>query len=80
MDLFKINKSMNVVCRSEKTRSGFRHIAELYLNGSAIEKATASYVNRTWERFTYQSVIIKLIEKSERLTQRQKTLFLKKIK
>ena len=43
---------MTVRCRSERTRYGFRHLAEA--EGAS---AKACYYNRTWERFEFQSVL-----------------------
>ena len=61
MRIFKLDNEYSVVCETEKTRSGFRHVAVLTRNGSSISKAIKSYYNRTWERYQFQSVLIKLI-------------------
>ena len=66
MKTFKINKNIEVVCRSENTRYGFRHLAELQKNGwEAIATAKVCYYNRTWERYEYESVLEKLVENCE---------------
>jgi hypothetical protein len=39
------------------TRSGFYHKSKLYFNGELLSEARASYLNRTWEAYTYQSVM-----------------------
>lgn len=41
----------------KKTSYGFKHEAELFKNGSFINKAKCTYYNRTWERYEYESVI-----------------------
>ena len=39
------------------TRNGFYHKSKLYLNGELLSEARASYLNRTWESYRYQSVM-----------------------
>jgi hypothetical protein len=39
------------------TRSGFYHKSKLYFNGELLSEARASYLNRTWESYTYQTVM-----------------------
>ena len=41
---------------------GFNHRAKLYYDGIYIRKDIRQYNNRSWERFTYQSVLIKVFE------------------
>ena len=50
------------ICRSRNTRHGFAHDAELILgDGYLIGEATRNYLNRTWERYQYQSVMMDLV-------------------
>lgn len=42
-------------------RSGFVHETELYRNDRLIGKNKAQYYNRTWECYTYQSVMKSLV-------------------
>ena len=79
MQTFKINKDSEIVCRSEGTRYGFRHLASLMVNGHEIEKDKACYYNRTWERFQFETVIRGVLGKTERITKRQKDIFLRRI-
>lgn len=65
MKLFKINKRIEIVCNAEKTRSGFRHLATLFVNGTETGKAKCTYQNRTWERYEFQSVLSKVIGESD---------------
>ena len=59
------------------TGSGFMHETELYIDSWQASAARCNYINRTWERYTYQTVMLdavyKLIEKE---TNREKTAFL----
>lgn len=77
MTTFAMGK-ITVVCEFESTRSGFRHIAVLLINGCERGRAKCCYLNRTWECFQYESVLRKLITDTNALTKRQKTLFTKK--
>jgi hypothetical protein len=61
---FRINDRLTIHCRSEKTRSGFRHLASLFENGLITIGAKVCYLNRTWERYEFQSVIQELGRKA----------------
>lgn len=62
--VFKINDDTEIVCQIKKERTGFVHEATLYIDG--VEKGTAKkvYANRTWERFTFASVLNKLLRQT----------------
>jgi hypothetical protein len=74
MRTFRINEKIEIVCVSEKTRNGFRHLATLLFNGSEVDKAKCCYLNRTWERYEFQSVMSNLIEKSKALSEDEKQI------
>jgi len=78
MQIFKCGK-MTIICKSESTRSGFRHVATLFLGGFGRDTAKCCYLNRTWERFEFETVILKLLEKTTMLTARSKAAFRKKL-
>ncbi len=78
MRTFKIDENTLIVCNSEGTRSGFRHTANLMINGYQQGVAKICYLNRTWEKFEFQSVMEKLIKVTD-LTPEQKSTFLSKI-
>lgn len=50
-------------CYTTDTRSGFCHTAHLMGWKYNITDTKASYYNRTWERFEYESVLKRAIEK-----------------
>lgn len=50
-------------CYTTDTRSGFCHTAHLMGWSYDITDTKASYYNRTWERFEYESVLKRAIEK-----------------
>ena len=50
---------------SVSTRNGFKHIAELHDDaGELLATAKINYLNRTWEAYTFQSVLHKLVDNS----------------
>ena len=65
MKMFKINEKIEIVCTSESTRYGFRHLATLFVNGSETIKGKCTYQNRTWESYEFQSVLSEVINKSD---------------
>lgn len=76
MKIFKINDKYEITCTSEKTRYGFRHLANLYRTGQSgtttlINKAKVCYYNRTWESFEFESVLYDLLKKSKVFTEEE---------
>jgi len=63
MKTFRINKEYQIVCDSQKTRNGFKHVAKLKQNTfyNTISETKVCYLNRTWESFEYETVIEKLL-------------------
>jgi len=61
---FPINKEYSIEAHWEKTSRGFRHVVKLLKNGREVDIATENYLNRTWERFDYETAINKLLEKN----------------
>jgi len=64
MRIFKITKDIEVVCESQKTRNGFRHLATLLRNGIEKETGKCCYLNRTWEKYEFQSVLSDVVRKA----------------
>ena len=59
------------------TRSGFQHETELYIDGRHASAARCYYINRTWERYSYQSVMLEAVHKlQEEETARERAYFL----
>lgn len=50
-------------CKYNSTRSGFSHICSLIKEGELLSEAKSNYLNRTWERYTYQSVMREVVWK-----------------
>jgi hypothetical protein len=59
----QINQNAEVKCYYQKTSYGFRHVAEYHNNYRLVATAKATYYNRTWESYEYESVLIKLKDK-----------------
>lgn len=65
---FTINDELSVRCETQDTSYGFRHVAELLKNGwETTGYAKCTYYNRTWERYTYESVLEKLLSNSKKI-------------
>lgn len=64
---FDINDRISIDCRSEDTRYGFRHVADLRVAGHGfVLEAKCCYYNRTWESYEFQSVLYAVAEKAEK--------------
>ena len=59
---FKLSDSVSIDCETYETRYSWGHKAYLIINGSQEGYKKATYYNRTWESYTYQSVLFSLIE------------------
>ena len=60
----KVNgEDVTFVCYTTHTRSGFCHTAHLTGWKYNTTYTKVSYYNRTWERFTYESVLSRAIDK-----------------
>lgn len=79
MKSFKINKNAEIVCEWVKTRTAFKHTATLLINGEEQDSTKICYCNRTWESFEFESVIKKLLDKTNFLTDKKRRNFLNKI-
>ena len=59
------------------TRSGFLHETKLYIDGWPASSGRCRYINRTWERYAYQSVMLQAVHTlQEEETEREKRNFL----
>ena len=64
MKIFKANINGNeyeFICEFGNTRNGFKHECRLFVNDSFETSATCHYLNRTWESYNYQSVMLRAI-------------------
>ncbi len=63
MTTFDLKCGYQIQCRSERTRYGFRHLAKVIdTHYNVAGEAKVCYYNRTWESFTFESVIRRALE------------------
>ena len=46
------------VCVSSGTRTGFKHSVSLFSKNQLINEGVCHYINRTWERFSFQTAML----------------------
>lgn len=65
------NREFEFLCHAVRTRNGFAHVCRLYIDGVRFTEAKINYLNRTWERYEFQSVmrraVDQIIDSSEKL-------------
>lgn len=76
MQSFKINDHLSIVCSWKKTRNGFKHEASLLKDGQEIDSTKVCYLNRTWERYEYQTAMQKLLDRTDLITAEEKKAFI----
>lgn len=76
MRTFKINEDWSVVADTAKTRNGFKHTAVLMdKDGRVRDEVKVNYLNRTWERYEYETALNKLLEKTKYLDVKDREQF-----
>jgi len=63
---FHVSDNVSITCHYQNTSYGFRHLATLYINGFKQDQTSKAYYNRTWECFTYESVLNKLADRQNK--------------
>ena len=64
MELKKITicgKEVEFVNQYRNTRMGFAHDTTMFVDGRQYGTATCNYYNRTWECYTYQTVMLTVV-------------------
>jgi len=61
MKIFELDKKYSVICDTKKNKTGFKHIATLCRYGQNVETISKQYYNRTWESFTYETILLLII-------------------
>jgi len=62
MHTIQLDPEYSVITYADDTRNGFKHVAILMRNGQEVDKASVSYLNRTWESYSFQTVLHKLFD------------------
>ena len=60
--IWRPTKKLKIECWGEDTSYGFRHLGIITSGGLCLAEAKATYYNRTWESFTFETVIKKLYD------------------
>ena len=61
MEMFKTTHHI-FYNKAQSTRSGFAHVTSMLTSeGVTLTTARANYINRTWERFTYQTSMLNAV-------------------
>lgn len=55
------NANFKFVNSSRNTRHGFAHDTTLFINNNEITAESAFYLNRTWETYRYQTVMLNAV-------------------
>ena len=58
-------REIEFVNQSRGTRSGFAHDTTLFIDGCQRAEHTCHYLNRTWEWYTYQTVMLCAVDDLE---------------
>ena len=73
---FDITRKLRVKAWTYETRYSWGHKAELFIDGEYITNKKITYYNRTWEAYTYQSILDSILDKALKekgINQRQYT-------
>ena len=62
-------QKITLLCNSRSTRNGFAHDCTFLLNGHEENRASCHYLNRTWEGYECQSVILKAVGEARAFTE-----------
>jgi hypothetical protein len=83
MDEFRLNKQFKILCKFQKTRNGFKHVAFVMKDSHDVLETKCCYLNRTWESYEFQSVVHQAIDRyfsDKKLAARYKKAIDKKVK
>ena len=58
---FKLSKDLAIECHTYETRYSWGHKATAYYEGREVAYSKIRYYNRTWEAYTYQSIVHNII-------------------
>jgi len=70
---FNLSDRITIVANASKTRNGFKHTATLYIDGVEVDSAKVNYLNRTWESYEFQTVMQKLVDSTNAISDEEKS-------
>lgn len=88
MQNFNLKDGYYILCEYKKTRQAFKHTAKLIREASGtgedyqpeeiLDECKICYLNRTWERYEYESVLSKMLDRIEWITPEEKKTVLER--
>lgn len=63
--IFKVDNQIEIWCYARSTKNGFSHRAVMVVKGQKSTEAKCQYLNRTWERYEFESVLDKVLRKDK---------------
>ena len=80
MNKFDLGDGFVATCTYSNGSSSFYHNCTLYRDGKRIGKSQAQYYNRTWEAYTYQTVMKSAVKNAKHLSDLEKLNLLDKLR
>lgn len=74
-----MEREVEFVNQSRDTRHGFAHDTTMFVDGREMTSATCHYLNRTWECFQYQSVMLTAVRQMINCIEKQNENKLKEL-
>ena len=71
---FNLGNGISVIARTTSSGDGFNHVAEVYKNGVLISTKKVHYINRTWEKYDYESTIREALDNTDMSEDEKKKL------
>lgn len=72
MKTFILDEVYSVECEFKESREGFKHIARLLKDKKVIYNTSKNYLNRTWECFEFESILLKIVDDFIAICDKQK--------
>jgi hypothetical protein len=72
---FKLDKHIEIECRTYETRDSWGHKALMSIDGPIVSEKKITYYNRTWEAYTYQSILSAIVEDYKGFSKDQKAKY-----
>jgi hypothetical protein len=66
MQLYKINEDLTVSTEAWSNFRAWGHEVRAFYKGREVEKNNIRYFNRTWERYTYETALLGLVDKLDK--------------
>jgi hypothetical protein len=77
---FNLDKNITVDCWTYETRYSWGHKSQLWIDYKVVSEKKITYYNRTWESYTYQSILDYIVREYKGFTKDQKAKYQAMIK